>query len=279
MLVKTSKDDNSVTQGIYELNDSCDDGVHVQLAYATGLIQELAEECRSVQTSSGVSGGLWITYDGEYLKVSHDATTASSRPAPIINTPVDLTTFFDSSEPVYIGFTSGTYWEGNNHEVWAFSFYQDLPTLSPSELPSPEPPAHVTEIDYSTGFCQLDPSSSFQLNGNTLPDSPSYLTSENCALRLTDVENSYQAASAFLPISITNNFVFSAFIEYRIPSTAPDGMTFVMHQDPLGEFAYGSYGAFQGVYEDAYDETGNGRPGIKPALVVEMDKCKSAEII
>ena len=72
-----------------------------------------------------------------------------------------------------------------------------------------------TELDFSTGFCSSLPN--FQFNGNRLPNYPSYLNSDNCALRLTTEGDGGAVSSAYLPLSITNDdFAFSTQIEYRL---------------------------------------------------------------
>merc|ERR1711988_857347 len=131
------------------------------------------------------------------------------------------------------------------------------------ELPFPR------SLDFEAGFCSSLPD--FQLNGNRMPNYPSYLDSDKCALRLTKDGQKSSIASAYLPLSIADDdFTFSTHIEYRIygsQSGTADGMAFVMHQDPRGPDALGHGGGSLGVYttEDSIQDR------VKPSLVIEMD--------
>lgn len=121
IVLPNTKDQN----GQATVSDSCGNAIHVQRVHTDGTIEELNEVCRTVKTSSSESGGLWVAYDGQTLTVSHDADSASSHPAPIITTEIDLSTLFDSSQEMYFGFTAGTGGRRSNHELYGFSFYSD----------------------------------------------------------------------------------------------------------------------------------------------------------
>merc|ERR1712070_290662 len=105
--------------------DSYKYAIHVTNIKHDGTIVELAEVETTFRNSESVSGGLWVDYDGETLSVSHSATDANSKPSsPIATARIDLSTFFDSMEPLYYGFTAATGGATDNHDVLGFSFTQ-----------------------------------------------------------------------------------------------------------------------------------------------------------
>merc|ERR1712070_51830 len=105
--------------------DSYADAIHVVLIKEDGTTQELAEIKTAVRNSESGSGGLWVDYDGYTLSVSHSATNGNSKPSsPIATAQIDLSTFFDSLETLYYGFTGATGGQSDNHDVLGFSFTQ-----------------------------------------------------------------------------------------------------------------------------------------------------------
>ena len=133
------------------------------------------------------------------------------------------------------------------------------------------------ELDFETGFCSSHPD--FHLNGNK-PSYPSYLDSDGCALRLTSDHDQGSMATAYLPLTV-HSTSWSTHIKYRIYGDhhgTADGMAFIMQQDPRGQGALGAgTGGYFGVYSTAGGSTavGNDSDTVKPAIVVEMDSCKS----
>merc|ERR1712070_80674 len=107
------------------LQDSCHDSIHVMVIQEDGTTEELAEVCRAVRNSASGSGGLWIDYDGNTLSVAHNAYNANTKPSSTIATAqINLSTFFDSSETLYYGFTGATGGQTDNHDILGFSFSQ-----------------------------------------------------------------------------------------------------------------------------------------------------------
>ena len=119
-MIPTTKDYNGNA-----LSDSYNDAIHVMLIHEDGTYQELAEISRGVRNSESGSGGLWVDYNGYTLSVSHSATNGDSKPSsPIATAQIDLSTFFDSLETLYYGFTGATGGQSDNHDVLGFSFTQ-----------------------------------------------------------------------------------------------------------------------------------------------------------
>ena len=122
-LIPTTKDNNGNRYDY--IRDDCNDAIHVMLINTDGTTQELAEVCRAVRKGKNGVGGLWVDYDGSTLSVFHRATNGNSKPSsPIATAQINLSTFFDSLEALYYGFTGATGGQSDNHDVLGFSFTQ-----------------------------------------------------------------------------------------------------------------------------------------------------------
>jgi hypothetical protein len=64
---------------------------------------------------------MWIDYDGS-LRIYVESTGGEDKPVtPLLTVSLDLKQLF-SGKDVFVGFTSGTYMEGDHHDIVSFSF-------------------------------------------------------------------------------------------------------------------------------------------------------------
>jgi Legume lectin domain len=105
-----------------ELNDNSDTHIHIQVT-SNETIRELAEiPVNDIRTDPGVIGGVWIDYDGLTMNVYYNGKSDQEKPLkPAAMATVSLASLFRDTR-LFFGFTAGTYNQGDNHDIVAWSF-------------------------------------------------------------------------------------------------------------------------------------------------------------
>lgn len=105
-------------------NDNSGNHIHVQFILSGGSIVEIAESAPvEIRTGPGIIGGMWVDYDGQVLRVSHNVTGRSKPRNPLLTANISLADFFSGSD-VFVGYTAGTAGQADNHDIMSWSISQ-----------------------------------------------------------------------------------------------------------------------------------------------------------